>query len=197
MIITGNYFNKYTSRNPLVRFLLKRFVRTYLSLTALANGDRWLDVGCGEGYLLSILHKKEPHWKITGIDIGDEELALARKALPDQRFVKGQAYELPFKDDSFDLVAANEVLEHVKKPSRMLKEMKRVSSKYVLISVPNEPWFRIANVIRMKYLYRLGDTPGHVQNFSKRSLERLLEKQFKTVLVKNALIWNFALCVKK
>lgn len=197
MTVTGNYFNKYKSKNLFVKFLMRRFVRTYLHLVAFTSGTKWLDAGCGEGYLLEYLQRKFPQFTISGIDIGDREIALAKKLLPQATITKANVTAIPYPNDSFDVVAANEVLEHMKHPVKLIKELKRVSAKYVLISVPNEPFFRMVNVFRMKYLLRLGNTPGHFQNFTKKSLKRLLEKQFREVYVKSALLWNFALCVKK
>ena len=83
-------------------------------------------------------------------------------------FVAGRAEELPFGDDEFDLVAAIETLEHVPDPERTLAEMARVARRHLLVSVPREPLWRALNVARGAYVRELGNTPGHVNHWSKR-----------------------------
>jgi ubiquinone/menaquinone biosynthesis C-methylase UbiE len=106
----------------------------------------------------------------------------------------GSIYKLPYKDKAFDLVMACEVLEHLSKSGRALKEIKRVAKKNVIITVPNEPLWRLANIARLKYLKSLGNSPGHLQNWTYHQLKKLLEQHFREVRIKNVLIWNIAVC---
>jgi SAM-dependent methyltransferase len=82
--------------------------------------------------------------------------------------VRGDACELPFGDQRFDLVVCLEVLEHLPEPERALRELRRVSRGGCLISVPHEPFFRAGNVLRGKNLARLGDPSDHVQHWGAR-----------------------------
>ena len=97
---------------------------------------------------------------------------------------------------TFDLVMSSEVLEHLEDPEKAINEVKRVTKKYCVFSVPNEPWWRIANMLRGAYLRDFGNTPGHIQHWSKRSFKKFLKKHFKNVKVKNSLLWNLAICEK-
>ena len=82
--------------------------------------------------------------------------------------------QLPFADGEFDLAAAIEVLEHVPDPERAVAEMARVARRHLLVSVPREPLWRALNVARGAYLRELGNTPGHVNHFSKRGFAAML-----------------------
>ena len=66
--------------------------------------------------------------------------------------------------------------------------------KYLLISVPNEPFFRGSNLARLQYVKKLGNTPGHVNNFTYLEFRRLIKTYFKDDLIefKICWIWNFA-----
>ena len=79
---------------------------------------------------------------------------------------------LPFADDEFEIATAMEVLEHVPDAADVLSEMARVSSKWILVSVPREPLWRGLNMARGAYWRDLGNTPGHINHWSKRSFAR-------------------------
>jgi SAM-dependent methyltransferase len=86
-------------------------------------GARVLDIGCGEGATLR--HLGEPEGA-TGIDLFEEKIAFAAKALPRCRFVVGSAYELPFPDGAFDHVLVRDVVHHLDEPERFVTECARV-----------------------------------------------------------------------
>ena len=107
------------------------------------NATTVLDVGCGEGFTLLRLKNENIGQKLSGIDNNEQAIAYANKNYPELEIKKGDVYKLPYKDNSFDLVLCMEVLEHLDKPLVALEELKRVSKKYVLLSVPNEPLFTV------------------------------------------------------
>src|ERR1019366_1064258 len=84
------------------------------------------------------------------------------------------AEQLDFAGDEFELVAATEVLEHVPDPERVLAEMARVARGHLLVSVPHEPLWRVLNVARGAYLRELGNTPGHLNHWSRRAFVGML-----------------------
>ena len=101
------------------------------------------------------------------------------KARLDYQFIQfyvDSIYNIDSNDNNYDLVIACEVLEHLEEPEIALSELFRISNKYVLISVPNEPFWRIANFARGKYLNRLGNTPGHINHWSKNGIIDLTSK---------------------
>jgi len=99
------------------------------------KGLRILDVGCGTGAWLTSLSKHNPA-KCVGVDFSDKMLKEAKLKHPDFRFEKARAEDLGiFEDNEFDIVTASYVLHGVTKEPRkaMLKEMKRVSKKFVVV----------------------------------------------------------------
>jgi ubiquinone/menaquinone biosynthesis C-methylase UbiE len=104
-----------------------------------------------------------------------------------------RAESLPFADNQFDLVAAIEALEHIPDPERTIAEMARVANGYLLVSVPREPLWRVLNVARGAYLRQLGNTPGHVNHFSKGSFLRLLERYGEVMQARSPFPWTMLL----
>lgn len=85
-----------------------------------------LDIGCADGTTTYQIKKKFPKLKITGLDYYKGTIDFAKRTRPQVRFVHGDAHELPFGNETFDIVTAIEVLEHLEKPKRVLSEIKRV-----------------------------------------------------------------------
>ena len=90
-----------------------------------------------------------------------------------------------------------EVLEHLEDPDSALKELSRVSSKYCLVSVPQEPLWRILNICRLKYLSNFGNTPGHLNHWSKNQFVEFVGKYFKVKKIKLSLPWIIVLAKKR
>lgn len=88
-----------------------------------------LDVGCGGGFLTQFLAERGHH--VSGVDLSESSLNAARKKdserLIDYRW--GNAYALPFSDNTFDAVCAMDILEHVEEPQRLIEEASRVLKK--------------------------------------------------------------------
>ena len=76
-------------------------------------------------------------------------------------FPDGSAYDLPFADGSFDLVCAIEVLEHLERPRDALAEMSRVARRALLLSVPNEPGWRISHLLAGRNVRALATRRAH------------------------------------
>lgn len=73
---------------------------------------------------------------------------------PSVEHIQGDITRMPFCDHSFDIVICTEVLEHLEKPGAALKELKRVAKKFILITVPHEPWFCLGNLLVLKNVSR-------------------------------------------
>lgn len=193
--IQGNYYNKHESKNPFIRFLTNNFNKKLIFLIRPLQIKKILDVGCGEGYTSNYL-KEKLNLPVLGIDIGEEVIDKAKKLHTNVSFQVGSIYDIKQKNNSFDLVVATEVLEHLEFPDKGIEEAKRVSSKYCIFSVPYEPIWRILNLLRLAYIKNLGNSPGHIQHWNKHKFKNLLKPHFDKVTVVNALIWNIALCEK-
>jgi 2-polyprenyl-3-methyl-5-hydroxy-6-metoxy-1,4-benzoquinol methylase len=191
---TGNTYDKYGSGNPVVRRLMARFERDMRELLNVAHPTSVLDVGCGEG-VLTEQWAQAIEGRVVGIDLDDPKLRAEweRRSLPNLEFRAGFGDALPYPDGEFDAVTAMEVLEHVPDPEAVLSEMARVASGWLLVSVPREPLWRGLNVARGAYLKDLGNTPGHLSHWSKRSFARLLARYGEIVELRSPLPWTMAL----
>ncbi|MGH2892771.1 MAG: class I SAM-dependent methyltransferase [Solirubrobacteraceae bacterium] len=195
---TGNTYDKYGSTNPVVRRLLAGFERTLDELFAVAAPATILDVGCGEGVLTEHWADRAdpaPPTRIVGIDLEDAKLAAewAGRQRPNLTFAAMEVERLEFADDEFELVAATEVLEHVAQPELALAEMARVAARHLLVSVPHEPLWRALNVARGAYLRQLGNTPGHLNHWTRRSFVSLLGRYGEVVEVRAPFPWTMLL----
>jgi ubiquinone/menaquinone biosynthesis C-methylase UbiE len=93
-----------------------------------------LDVGCGDGALCYLL-KKQGRVPF-GVDVSKESIKGAKNNVPGVMFKQMYAEKLEFGDNSFDYVCSNQMLEHLKEPEEVIKEMIRVARYKVIITVP-------------------------------------------------------------
>jgi ubiquinone/menaquinone biosynthesis C-methylase UbiE len=191
---TGNTFDKYGSANPVVKRLMAGFERNMFELLALAQPRSIVDVGCGEG-VLTEQWAERIEGRVVGIDLEDPKLRAEweRRRRPNLEFRAGLGHELPYGQGEFDAATAMEVLEHVPDPSAVLAEMSRVASRWVLVSVPREPLWRVLNMARGAYLRHLGNTPGHLNHWSKRGFVRLVGGYGEIVELRSPFPWTMAL----
>ena len=192
---TGNTFDKYGSTNPVVRRLMAGFERTLAELFTHAAPDSVLDVGCGEGVLTHRWAEALGERRIVGIDLDDEKLKAEweTRRRPNLEYRTMPAEHMPFADGEFDMACAIEVLEHVPDPVHTVAEMARVARRHLLVSVPREPLWRMLNMARGAYLTDLGNTPGHVNHWSKRSFVRLLAQHGEVVEKRSPFPWTMLL----
>lgn len=106
-------------------------VEAWFLLPRLQPGQRLLDVGCGPGTVTSGLARAVAPGLVTGLDAAPDVLATAREhadetGLANLEFVGGDVYALSYPDDTFDVVYANQLLQHLSDPVAALREMRRV-----------------------------------------------------------------------
>ncbi|MBA3263078.1 MAG: class I SAM-dependent methyltransferase [Thermoleophilaceae bacterium] len=192
---TGNTFDKYGSSNPVVKRLMTGFHSTLDELWAQAAPRSILDVGCGEGVLTAEWAERLGDGRIVGIDLDDPKLRAdwERRSRPNLEFRVEEATSLSFAEGEFDMACAIEVLEHVPEPEATLAEMARVASGHLLVSVPREPLWRGLNVARGSYLRVLGNTPGHVNHWSKRAFVALLSRYGTVEEARSPFPWTMVL----
>lgn len=86
-----------------------------------------LDVGCGTGAVLELLHERYPHKQLTGLDLTPKMIEVAcAKQLDNINFIVGDAENLPFEPQSFDAVLCSNSFHHYPRPDRFFAEAARV-----------------------------------------------------------------------
>jgi 2-polyprenyl-3-methyl-5-hydroxy-6-metoxy-1,4-benzoquinol methylase len=194
-VVTGNTYDKYGSENPVVRRLMTSFERTLDELMAQARPQSLLDVGCGEGVLVHRWALSMPQARLVGIDLEEESIQAgwAEHQAPNLEYRTMPAEDLPFAENEFELASAIEVLEHVPDPEHTVAEMARCASRHLLVSVPREPLWRMLNMARGAYIGQLGNTPGHLNHWSKHSFTKLLARHGDVVEARSPFPWTMLL----
>ncbi len=200
-IVTGNTYDKYGSTNPVVRRLMSGFERSLDDLFTAAAPSSLLDVGCGEGVLVQRWAQRLGSGRVVGVDLEEESIqnGWAEHTAPNLEYrvmTAGGAEQLgnlPFADGEFDLVSAIEVLEHVPDPEHTVAEMARCAKRHLLVSVPREPLWRMLNMARGAYWPALGNTPGHLNHWSRRSFIELLSRHGHVVEARTPFPWTMLL----
>lgn len=193
---SGNVYPKFSTGNPIARALVGGYKEALRELVLQIEVDTLLEVGCGEGYVMEFLDPLLGA-RMNGMDVDTAVVRGAAARCPDSGFAVGDGHELPYPAGAFDLVLACEVLEHVSDPHRVLGELARVTRRHALVSVPREPIWRILNVLRGAYLRDLGNTPGHVQHWSRQGFLSLLSRHFDIVATRSPLPWTMVLLEKR
>lgn len=109
-------------------------------LPHLRPGMSLLDVGCGPGTVTVDLAERLADGTVVGVDASDQVLQAARDlaeahGTKNIHFEHANAYELPFADDTFDVVYAHQLLQHLSEPVAALREMRRVAKPGGIIAV--------------------------------------------------------------
>jgi SAM-dependent methyltransferase len=193
---SSNY-RKHTAANPIQRALIERFHRKIVAEVAALAPRSLLDAGCGEGFVARRVVEALPGIELVGCDVSAGALAIAAHTIPEGRFVAGSITELPFPDKSFDVVGCFEVLEHLPGdlPRQALGELRRVARQAVVLSVPHEPLFCLANAARGKNLdvRPPGSDPDHRQFWSRAAFGRLVADVMRVRKLEGSFPWT--ICV--
>ena len=100
--------------------------KSFLNFIKLRETDRVLEVGSGMGLLAKEVARMIPDGKVTGLEKSEEQLKLCPSSISNLTFVKGDAHNMPFDDNSFNVVYCRYILEHVTNPLKVLNEVRRV-----------------------------------------------------------------------
>lgn len=178
--LTTDNFKKHTVKpgiknlSFLQRFLIDNFYYVLLAELEKIKPESVLDAGCGEGFTLNKLQEAKIGKKLTGFDFLDTAIQIGKKQYPSLNLKQGDIYHIDAKSGTYDVVICSEVLEHLERPEEALKELIRVSKKYVILSVPNEPLFMIGNLLRGKNIKRMGNDIEHIQHWSNKAFVKYI-----------------------
>ena len=199
-IPVGNVYDKYRTRNPIARWLMRGFLDAFAELVDVCDANRVHEVGCGEGELSIYLAGlgKTVRASDFSVKIIDRARQRARHAVitppGSVAFHTADIYQLDPKTDSASLIVCCEVLEHLEQPQAALENLARLARPYLITSVPREPIWRMLNIARGRYLSALGNTPGHIQGWTRSGFIELLNEHFEVVAIRSPLPWTMALC---
>ena len=166
-----NYHWRQISRN-IFRFnayVAARYQQV-VNLIPQKSQQKILDIGCGDGVLLSLISQKTKSRRF-GLDLDQASLDYAKTKVK-AKFIQGSAGKIPFKNNFFDLVLATEIIEHLSQPEFMLQETYRVLKPQgkMILTTP----------------LKAGKTPEdklHLQEFSSLELTELLRPYFHQITI--------------
>lgn len=188
--VAGNVYDKYGTRNPVARRLQAGFERSMDALLDRAGWpERILEVGCGEGHVTARLQRRFPGARVLGTDVSPAIIAEARRLHPECAFEVRGIDQAALDGTRWDLVVACEVFEHLDHPARARSAV-AAAGRLVFASVPREPLWRVLNVARGRYVGALGNTPGHVQHWSRHGFLSFLAPEFEVLSVRSPLPWT-------
>lgn len=198
-IEVGNHFDKYASKNPIVKWMMNGFLNSLDSLIAKTGEQSIHEIGCGEGVLS--LRLIERGYQVRGCDFSEIAVRLARQNAI-QRNVNSDFFQVKSiydlnENDVAPLVMCCEVLEHLEQPNIALKNLAKIAKPWLILSVPREPIWSILNMARGKYWSDLGNTPGHIQQWSADEFIKMVSEVVEVVEVKNPFPWTMLLCKAK
>lgn len=189
-IVIGNIEDKSNVKNPIAKILVQRFDDVLFDFIENTYPKSVHEIGCGEG---RITHELAQHYEIPirASDFSQVMInELQTKNLTNVTAVKKNIYNLDKFEDRADLILCCEVLEHLEEPKKAMAALKELSGRCYIFSVPREPIWRILNMLRGKYLSNVGNTPGHLNHWSKKAfLEFLRDHDFRVVHVACPLPW--------
>jgi SAM-dependent methyltransferase len=194
-IVIGTSGGKYAASNPIARYLIRRFDRAVADLATVADPSNILEIGCGEGHVTQVL-LEATRANIVATDISATMIAEASRAIRSSRVSYRQLDITTFEplEPAPDLIVCCEVLEHLCSPALGLRTLWAQRASWYLMSVPREPVFRGMNFARAAYLRSFGNSPGHVQHWSKRGFLDLVSQAFEPVIVRSPIPWTVVLC---
>lgn len=191
---------EYTSTNFISKYLIYNFYNKLnkdIISPLLPQIRSIIEIGCGaaESTLRILKMVGSVKYDATEYDLRYID-AINKRNLP-FKITQENVYCLKRDDNSYDCVIILEVLEHLENYELALKELFRISNKYVVISVPNEPIWRICNILRGKYLKNMGNTPGHINHYNAQTLKELIIPFSSSIKVYSPFPWLIAVAIIK
>jgi SAM-dependent methyltransferase len=192
----GNVYDKYGTRNPVARHLMRGFLGCLDRFVDRSGAREAHELGCGEGELS--LRMARRGLRVRGTDASREVIDEARRraaaAAIEVEFRARPVETLDPERDAAELIVCCEVLEHLPDPVAALDTVAGLAGPWAILSVPREPLWRALNLARLAYVSDLGNTPGHVNHWSQRGFSDLLGRHLEVVEIATPTPWTMALC---
>lgn len=197
-VVIGTASDKYESKNFIARKLIDGFDQGVADLARQINAKNITEVGCGEGHVTSILLANNTA-PIHAMDISSTMTEEAKANTQSDRvtFEQCNIYDTSADRHAAEFVVCCEVLEHLDNPELGLKKLADLASPYALITVPREPLWCALNMARGAYWSSFGNTPGHLQHWSKRGFKKFIEQYFDIIDTRSPIPWTMLLVKKR
>jgi len=140
-----------------------------------------LDIGCGLGNFCRYMKARNPELEIWGVDFSPKAIELAKGIEPTINYLVADAYKLPFEDNTFDVVCAQEVIEHLENPHKAIEEWKRVLKKYGELYITT-PW-RGSRNRELGQMFGGMMSAEHLFEWTPNEFNRNCRKHFKKVIL--------------
>lgn len=176
---------------------MKGFFDNLDALIEKANSNTVHEIGCGEGHVSARLAAKG--YTVLGTDFSTSIIETAKKQqdFDTLNFQVASIYDLVPEKHSAPLILCCEVLEHLENPLQALEVIASLDFDTLILSVPREPLWSAMNMARGKYWSDFGNTPGHLQKWSKRAFLKTVGKFFDIQEIKTPIPWTMVLCKKR
>jgi 2-polyprenyl-3-methyl-5-hydroxy-6-metoxy-1,4-benzoquinol methylase len=191
----GNVYDKYATRNPIERRMVSGFIDCVRELAGQTGAREVHEVGCGEGELSLALARDG--FAIRGSDISaevvDEARERARAAGLDVAYRPAAIDDLEAPPDAAELIVCCEVLEHLPDPVAGIEKIASLARPWLIVSVPREPLWRALNLARLKYVGDFGNTPGHLNHWSRARFLKFVGERVEIFETRSPLPWTMVL----
>jgi 2-polyprenyl-3-methyl-5-hydroxy-6-metoxy-1,4-benzoquinol methylase len=194
--IAGNFYDKHGTANPVARYLVGGFYRAFDDLLAASGARKVHEIGCGEGVLC--LRAAAMGCEVSGSDLEPAAIEEARRRARGLSrppvFSLMDIYSVaPASMSDAGILVCCEVMEHLPDPEKALDTLADSGAPMALLSVPREPIWRALNVARGRYLADWGNTPGHLNHWSRHGFLSFVSRRFDIVATRAPLPWTFVL----
>jgi len=140
----ARYFYKYFSKvydfvNPF--FYSDEMRKTVVDMAEVSRNSKVVEIGCGTGFTTAEIVRRVGEENVTAVDLTPEQMVKAIRRFPKANFLRGDAENLPFKDNSFDAAISAGSIEYWPNPQKGIEEMARVTKDggRVVILAPRKP----------------------------------------------------------
>ena len=181
------YQEKIYGKRKFGKYFRHRFIKIFPYLKSLKN-PKILDLGCGEGQFYDILKEYKTDFEYVGVDISKKQIAKARKK-GIYAVVCDISKKIPFRNNTFDVIIATEIIEHLFDTTSFLKKCNSVLKKEGLLILTTPNIASLGNRINLLFGkrpgcidYRIENSPGHIRAFVRSDLKNLVEEgKFKII----------------
>jgi len=154
--------------------------KSLMKLIGNVTHKKILDAGCGEGYFLSGIESNDK----IGVELSEKRVSTALSYDPKLTIKIADVKELPFENNTFDVIVCSEVLEHVSGYEKALQEFKRCVKPdgHIVLSFPNEFTVSLGRLLLLRFPIHEID---HINSITPNDASKILGKKYRSLNVPN------------